>query len=207
MTSPTRALIVIDVQNDYDGGHLAIGYPTFADSIVKIGQAMDAATANGVKVVVVKMILPETSPVFAAGSRGADLHPTVKSRPRDHYIEKTWPSAFTGTDLEAWLHANAIDTVTIAGYMTHNCDLSTVIHAVHMGFQVEFLSDATGAVPYANAAGRATAEEIHRVMTVVMQSRFAAVLSTNAWTACLAAGTLPPRDTIYASNQRALQDA
>ena len=207
MTSPTRALIVIDVQNDYDGGNLAIAFPAIADSIVRIGQAMDAAAVHGVKVVVVKMMLPDTSPVFANGSFGADLHPVVKARPRDHYIEKTMPSAFTGTDLETWLRANAIDTVTIAGYMTHNCDLSTVIHAVHMGFSVEFLSDATGAVAYANAAGRASAEEIHRVMTVVMQSRFAAVLSTKVWTECLTTGKLPPHDNVYASNQRALEEA
>ncbi|TIP94875.1 MAG: isochorismatase family protein, partial [Mesorhizobium sp.] len=104
----------------------------------------------------------------------------------------------------AWLRANAIDTTTVVGYMTHNCDLSTVIHAVHMGFAVEFLSDATGAVPYANSAGYASAEDIHRVVTIILQSRFAAVLKTAEWIDCLNNGTMPERDTIYASNQRAL---
>ncbi len=201
---PMRALIVIDVQNDYDGGNLAIEYPVFSDSVQKVALAMDAAGAHGVKVVVIKMILPETALVFAAATHGADLHPEIASRPRDHYIEKTLPSAFTGTDLELWLRKEGIDTVTVAGYMTHNCDLSTVIHAFHMGFAVEFLSDATGAVPYANSAGQVTAEEIHRVMTVVFQSRFAAVLSTAQWIDCLESGELPERDDIPASNRRAV---
>ncbi|WP_443749538.1 cysteine hydrolase family protein [Asticcacaulis solisilvae] len=201
---PKRALIVIDVQNDYDGGNLAVEYPVFSDSVQKVAAAMDAATANGVKVVVIKMINPPTARVFAAGTHGAEIHPEIAHRPRDHYVEKTLPSAFTGTDLELWLRKNGIDTVTIAGYMTHNCDLSTVIHAFHMGFEVEFLDDATGAVPYANSAGQATAEDIHRVMTVVFQARFAAVLSTQQWIECLQTGRMPERDDIPASNRRAI---
>jgi hypothetical protein len=74
---------------------------------------------------------------------------------------------------------------------------------VHSGLAVEFLSDATGAVPYENRAGRASAEEIHRVFSVVMQSRFAAVLTTAEWIAALETGEAPVRDSIYASNQMA----
>ena len=204
-TQPRRALVVVDVQNDYDGGNLAIQHPPFAETVVNVARAMDAAAAAGIKVVVIKQMAPETSPIFARGSHGGELHTEIAGRPRDHYVEKTLPSAFTGTDLEAWLRANAIDTIVVAGYMTHNCDLSTIIHAVHMGFAVEFLSDASGSVPYANSAGYASAEDIHRVVSVVLQSRFAAVLKTAEWIDCLKTGKLPERDTIYASNQRALQ--
>jgi len=203
-TQPRRALVVVDVQNDYNGGNLAIQHPPFADSVANVARAMDAAVAAGVKVVVVKQMAPENSPIFAKGSHGGDLHPEIARRPRDHYVEKTLPSAFTGTDLEDWLRANHIDTIAVVGYMTHNCDLSTIIHAVHMGFAVEFLSDASGSVPYANSAGYASAEDIHRVVSVVLQSRFAAVLKTAKWIDCLKTGALPERDTIYASNQRAL---
>ncbi|MDX8515456.1 cysteine hydrolase family protein [Mesorhizobium captivum] len=204
-TQPRRALVVVDVQNDYNGGNLAIQHPPFADSAVNVARAMDAATAAGIKVVVVKQMAPETSPIFAKGSHGSELHPEIARRARDHYVEKTLPSAFTGTDLEDWLRANGIDTIAVVGYMTHNCDLSTIIHAVHMGFAVEFLSDASGSVPYANCAGYASAEDIHRVVSVVLQSRFAAVLKTAEWIDCLKTGALPERDTIYASNQRALK--
>jgi nicotinamidase-related amidase len=201
---PRRALIVVDVQNDYDGGNLAIQHPPFRDSVVNVARAMDAAAEAGVKIVVNKQMAPETSPIFAKGSRGGELHPEIARRGRDHYVEKTLPSAFAGTDLEAWLRANAIGTIAVVGYMTHNCDLSTIIHAVHMGFSVEFLADASGSVPYANSAGYASAEDIHRVVTIILQSRFAAVLKTAEWVDCLKTGALPERDTIFASNQRAL---
>lgn len=201
---PRRALIVIDVQNDYDGGNLAIQQPPFADSVTHIARAMDAAAAAGIKIVVVKQLAPETSPIFAKGSRGSELHPQIAQRSRDLVIEKVLPSAFTGTTLEEWLRANAIDTLTVVGYMTHNCVLSTIIHAVHMGFAVEFLSDAAGSLPYANSAGYASAADIHRVVSVVLQSRFAAVLGTAAWIDHVTSGSLPERDSIYASHQRAL---
>ena len=200
-----RALIVIDVQNEYDrGGNLAIEYPPFAQTVAEVGRAMDAATAAGIKVVVVRQAAPSASPIFAAGSHGAELHPEVARRARDHYVEKALPSAFTGTDLEYWLRSHGIETITVAGYMTHHCDFSTVIHAMHMGFAVELLGDATGAVSYANKAGAATAEEIHRVMCVVMQSRFAAVATTAEWIEALRTGTAPERDGIFASHQRAI---
>ena len=204
VTQPRRALVVIDVQNDYDGGNLAIQHPPFTETVANVARAMDAAAAAAIQIVVVRQMAPETSPIFAKGSHGGEMHPEIARRAHDHYVEKTLPSAFAGTDLEAWLRANAIDTIAIAGYMTHNCDLSTIIHAMHMGFAVEFLSDASGSVPYANSAGYASAEDIHRVVSVVLQSRFAAVLRTAEWIDCLKTGALPGRDTIYASNQRAL---
>ncbi|ACM20422.1 acetyltransferase and amidohydrolase, putative [Geotalea daltonii FRC-32] len=201
--APGRALIVIDVQNDYMGGKVPIEFPPVEQSLANIGRAMDAAKTAGVPVVVVQNVLPEGAPFLARGTDGAELHATVRSRGWDHYVLKGLPSALAGTGLEEWLRAHGIDTITIVGYMTHNCDLSTVVEGVHAGFAMEVLSDATGAVPYENRAGAAGAAEIHRVMMVVMQARFAAVMGTDEWISILATGAEPERDTIYSSNRRA----
>ncbi len=198
-----RALIVIDVQNEYVTGNLPIEYPPIDVSLANIGRAIDAANAAGVPVIVVEHVAPAGAPIFAPGSDGVALHPVVASRPYAHRIEKSLASAFAGTDLAAWLDAHGIDTLTVAGYMTHNCNASTVYHAAHAGLTVEYLVDATGALPYENAAGAASAEEIHRAFTVVMQSNFAAVMTTGTWIAGLARGALPARDTVIGSNRRA----
>ena len=50
------------------------------------------------------------------------------------------------------------------------------------------LHDAAGSLPYANSLGMATAEEIHRVFTIVMHTGFAAVVSTEEWLQALASG-------------------
>jgi nicotinamidase-related amidase len=205
LTAPRRALVVIDVQNDYDiGGALEIAYPPFAETLANIGRAMDAATVAGVPVAVVEMVRPETYPVFARGRHGAALHPEVARRRADHHIAKTMASAFTGTDLEPWLRRQGCDTVTVVGYMTQNCDLATVIYAAHLGFAVEVLADATGTIAYANAAGRASAEEIHRVALCLMQASFAAVTPTRAWIGHVAARTRPEAGSIFASFSAAL---
>ncbi|WP_196257871.1 cysteine hydrolase family protein [Pelagibacterium limicola] len=198
--TPKRALIVVDVQNDYDaGGALAIQHPPFNETLPNVAAAMDAAHGAGLPVIVIRMDLPEAAPVFAKGTQGADLHPEIARRHADVVMDKRLPSAFTGTGLEEWLRERSIDTVSIVGYMTQNCDFSTAVHALHMGFTVEVLSDATGTVPYANSAGFATAEEIHRVVLVVMQARFAAVCTTAEWIGHLAGGTRPEAGDIIAS--------
>lgn len=204
MTSPKRALIVIDVQNEYFTGRLPVAYPDIRQSLANIGRAMDAASAAGIPIVVVEHLLPAGAPVFARGSEGAALHPAVAGRPYDHRVEKAMASSFAGTDLAAWLRARDIDTLTVVGYMTHNCDDSTVRQAAHEGWKVEFLHDAAGALPYANAAGVASAEEIHRVFMVVMHTGFAAVATTDQWLQALAGGEALPVDNVFLSNQRAL---
>lgn len=203
-SSPRRALVVIDVQNEYVTGKLRIEHPPVSHSLVQIGRAMDAARAAGIPVLVVQHSEAASAALFATGSHGWSLHEVVAGRPHDHLVEKQWPSVFTGTDFADWLARHGIDTLSIAGYMTQNCNASTVLEATHRGFAVELLSDASGALSYENAAGRASAEEIHRVFSVVFHSRFAAVTGTDDWIAAAQAGCAIPRDSIPASNARAL---
>ncbi|MGO1073757.1 cysteine hydrolase family protein [Lysobacter sp. CA199] len=198
-----RALVVIDVQNDYFADGLPIEYPPVARTLPNVGRAMDAARAAGIPVVVVQNTAAPGTPVFDKGRPGWELNQVVASRPRDHYIEKHLPSVFAGTDFNDWLQRNGIDTLSVIGYMTHNCDASTVFEAAHLGYHVEFLGDATGSLSYENSAGHVTAEEIHRVFSVVFQSRFAAVASTDEWIAAVREGRSLEIDNPYASNQRA----
>lgn len=204
--TPRRALIVIDVQNEYVTGTLRIEYPEISTSLANVGKAMDCAKQHGIPIVVVQQNAPETSPIFAKGSNAWQLHDTVASRPFDHRIEKNLPSAFPGTDLADWLSERGIDTLVVVGYMTHNCVDSTIRQAVHQGMAVEFLSDAAGSLPYANKAGALSAKAMHEAFCVVMQSRFAAVLDTDEWIRLMAQGGTPERDSIFRSHQAAVQN-
>lgn len=202
-TAPRRALLVIDAQNEYFTGQMRIEYPPVELSLPNITAAMHAARAAGVPVIVVQHDAPEGSPIFASGSDSWQLHPQVAAIAADHHIHKTMGSAFVGTDLREWLASKNIDTLAIVGYMTHNCDAATIYQAAHDGLAVEFLSDASGSLPYANAAGQASAEEIHRVYSTVFHSNFAAVASTADWMKAVEQGQTLPKDNIYLSNQRA----
>jgi len=203
MAAPRRALVVIDVQKEYFIGNLPVEYPPVGQTLPNIARAMDAAHAAGIPVLVVQHSTPPGTPVFAKGSPTWALHDEIGRRHRDHHIEKGWPSVFTQTDFADWLKANEIDTIAVTGYMTQNCDASTVFEAAHRGLNVEFLADASGAVPYSNAAGSITAEEVHRVFSVVFHSRFAAVTGTDDWIAAAKAGAPIARGDILASNRNA----
>ncbi|CAN5753941.1 cysteine hydrolase family protein [soil metagenome] len=202
--TPRRALVVIDVQNEYfAGGGLPIEYPPIEDTLPNVTKAMDAAQAAGIPVAVVQHHAPKGAPVFQADAHNGQLHPEIATRPRDHLITKAFPSVFTGTDFADWIARNEIDTLSIVGYMTHNCDASTAYEAMHRGLSVEFLSDASGALPYENAAGKVTAEEIHRVFSVVFHSNFAAVSTTAAWISAMHEGQAIAKDNVVMSNRRA----
>ncbi len=181
-----RALIVIDVQNEYFDGALPITDPPTATSLPNIGRAMDAATASGVPVIVVQHADAEPdSPIFRAGSHEQELHPAIAGRPRDHLVEKAYPGTFTGTPLAELLAAAEVDTVSIAGYMTHMCVDTTARQAAHRGLAVEILNDATGTLALENSGGAATGEELHRATLVAQGQFFADVMTTDDWLARL----------------------
>ena len=175
-----RALLVIDVQNEYFTGELPVTYPQGSlDNIVK---AMEMASNNHVPIIVIQHTAPQPdSTTFKKGSQEWKLHPAVAAKHRDHLIEKNLPGSFTGNDLESWLRERQIDTIVICGYMTQMCCDTTARQAVHLGFAVEFLSDATGTLSVSNSAGTITDEELHRAILVTQAMRFSKVMSTEHW--------------------------
>ena len=175
-----RALLVIDVQNEYFSGQLPVTYPS--GSLPNILDVMRTAAEQGIPIAVVQHTEPAVdTPVFKQGSAEWQLHPEVAQMPRDVLIEKNLPGSFTGTDLENWLKQQEIETLVISGYMTQMCCDTTARQAIHLGFSVEFLSDATGTLAFDNKAGSATAEELHRTVLVVQESFDSKVVTTADW--------------------------
>ncbi|MFH5806124.1 cysteine hydrolase family protein [Alienimonas sp. DA493] len=177
----SRALLVIDVQNEYfSGGAFPITYPSgHLETILK---TMDDAADAGVPTAVIRHHQPGPDPqVFKHGSDTWALRPEVEERPRDVLIDKNLPGSFTNTPLEDWLKEQGADTVTVAGYMTQVCCDTTARQAFHRGLKVEFLSDATGTLDVSNKAGSVTAAKLHESILVAQQMFFSDVLDTAAW--------------------------
>jgi nicotinamidase-related amidase len=180
--APKRALLVIDVQNEYFDWRMPVTYPE--GSLPRILRAMEAARAAKIPVLGIRHVSPDPeAPAFREGSRGAELHSSLASFPWDGLLAKRMPGSFTGTDLEERLRARGVGTVTIAGYMTQMCCDTTSRQACHRGFRVEFLADGTGTLAVSNNAGSVTAEELHRATLVTQAMRFAEVLTAEEWIA------------------------
>ncbi|WP_309106341.1 isochorismatase family protein [Arthrobacter sp.] len=187
MSTPRRALILIDVQQQYFSGLLEIQYPPHQESLPMISLAIDAATAAGVPIVAVQHSAGEGAPVFAPGTPEFDLHPEIESRRTNAWkdLVKPYGSVYAGTDLAGWLRQEDIDTVTLVGYMTNNCVLASAVEAESLGFNTEVLSDATGAINLANEAGFADAKTVHSTLLTLLHANWAAVGTTDAWIAAL----------------------
>jgi nicotinamidase-related amidase len=177
-----RALIVIDVQNEYFDGTLPVTDPPREQSLENIGRAMEAASAAGVPVIVVRHGTDDPAEgIFLRDSHAWQLHPEIERRPRDFLIDKTLPGSFTNTELGSVLEDAGIDTVAITGYMTHMCVDTTSRQAAHRGLAVELLNDATGTLTLSNSGGSAGGEELHRATLVAQGQFFADVISTDDW--------------------------
>jgi nicotinamidase-related amidase len=187
MSNPRRALVLVDIQQEYFTGPLEIQYPAPADSLPKITAAIDAAMSNDVPIVVVQHTLGENAPAFNPTLPGFALHPEIEQRRTSGWkaITKEYGSVYAGTDLLAWLQENAIDTITLVGYMTNNCILATAAESEIHGIAAEVLSDATGAISIGNEAGYVNAQTVHTTLMALMNSNFAAVAPTDTWISAL----------------------
>ncbi|MEV6598593.1 isochorismatase family protein [Actinoplanes sp. NPDC051346] len=201
MTTPRRALIVIDVQQEYFSGPLEIQYPPHTDSLPRIAHAIDAATVAGIPVVAVQHTSGEGAPIFNPTQPGFQLHPDIERRRTGEWktIVKQYSTVFAGTDLLPFLRERQIDTITLVGYMTNNCVLASAAEAETHGLTVEVLSDATGAINIANEAGFADAKTVHTTLMALFHSNFAAVADTATWSDAVAARHPLPKSDLRAS--------
>ncbi|MFO0950093.1 MAG: isochorismatase family protein [Isosphaeraceae bacterium] len=174
-----RALLVIDVQNEYFTG-APVTHP-----IGHLGKILRPWTPRAGRrrppTVVIRHAFPDpTTPFFLKGSHGWQLHPEVEARPPAPGRQGT-PRQLHRHRSGSLAACQDVDTVTIVGYMTHMCCDTTARQAMHLGLKVEFLSDATGTLPVRNEAGEVTAEELHRAILCAQQMMISEVLDTEAW--------------------------
>ncbi|MFP5331531.1 MAG: isochorismatase family protein [Acidimicrobiia bacterium] len=168
--SPTHALVVVDVQNDFadpKGGLFVQG----GEAVVAACNAeIVRALATGAFVVYTQDWHPETTPHFqkdggvwpvhcVAGTWGAELHPRLivagpvvrkGSNGEDGYSGFTMRDPETGettpTELAGLLSALGIQQVTVVGLAYDVCVRATALDANRLGHPTTVLQDASAAV-------------------------------------------------------------
>lgn len=135
------AVVLIDYQNEYREGPLALPDEGAASSAARRLRAW--AERRGIAVIHVLHRAPAGAPIFADGSPGAAPLAGLAPAAGETTIIKHLPSAFTGTGLADVLQTRGLDTLLIAGYMTHNCVDSTAREAFHRSYRVGVVADAS----------------------------------------------------------------
>lgn len=78
---------------------------------------------------------------FERGSKGAEWVDELRPRTGETVLTKTTISAFASGTLQRWLLRRGIDTVAIAGVVTHYAVLAAALAANDAGFRVVVLED------------------------------------------------------------------
>jgi nicotinamidase/pyrazinamidase len=195
MTIPKRALIVVDVQNDFcPGGTLAVPH---GDEVVEpLNQVIGEFLERGEPVYKSRDWHPPTTKHFAdyggvwpvhcvQNTKGAEFHPALRDDPRITVISKGLGdtdcySAFDETDLLDQLHQQNVEEVVVGGLATDYCVKSTVLDALKHGFKVKALKNAMRAVDVQPGDGERAIEEMRDAGAEILSTDYTDTFAKSA---------------------------
>ena len=164
-----RALLVVDVQNDFcEGGSLAVaGGAAVAAAITgylaspaagqydHIAATLDHHVSPGSHFSAQPDFRDSWPPHCVAGTPGAGFHPALDTSRFDEIFRKgEYAAAYSGFEgvskeqvsLADWLSSRGVTDVDIAGIATDYCVRTTAQDAVRLGLGVRVLADLTAGV-------------------------------------------------------------
>jgi nicotinamidase/pyrazinamidase len=172
-----RALVVVDVQNDFcPGGSLAVER---GDEVIEpLNRLIREFLSRGEPVFKSRDWHPAETKHFAAhggtwpvhcvqNTRGAEFHKDLIEDPRIGVVSKGLGdedqySAFDGTPLAEELRAQGVNEVWVGGLATDYCVKNTVLDALRAGFKVKALTQAMRAVNLQPGDDARAVEEMRR---------------------------------------------
>jgi nicotinamidase/pyrazinamidase len=190
MTEKRKALIVVDVQNDFcPGGSLAVAN---GDEVVApLNQLIKEFLDRGEPVFKTRDWHPAKAKHFTAyggiwpvhcvqNTPGAEFHADLSDDPRIAVISKGIDesadgySAFDGTGLAQVLRAQRIEEVWVGGLATDYCVKHTVLDARREGFEVKALANAMRAVNVKPTDGAQAIAEMRNAGAKIVENESAA---------------------------------
>ncbi|HJZ31508.1 MAG TPA: isochorismatase family protein [Hyphomicrobiaceae bacterium] len=166
-------LIIIDAQNEYLDGKLAL--PGVTPALTALARLLAKARAAGAPVVHVKH-KGRAGGLFDLEARGGAIIAAVEPAAGEEVVHKPLPNAFAQTDLDARLQRLGRREIVIAGFMTHMCVSSTARAALDLGYRATVAADAAATRDLPDPmGGTIAAEALHRAALAELADRFAIV--------------------------------
>lgn len=172
MSAIDTALIVIDVQESFR--QRAVWQDEIARPFITHLQALiDGAQKQNIPVV--QILHTDNDNVFQMESGFVRTLEGVKIDPAAVFY-KHRHSAMIGSGLPVWLVERGIRKLIICGIRTEQCCETTTRHASDMGYEVDFVTQATLTFPMAHASGKVfSVEDIKMRTELVLAGRFARI--------------------------------
>jgi nicotinamidase-related amidase len=172
-------LIVIDAQNEYRHGPLALdGIET---AIKRLAALLQRARAAGTPIIHIAQTGDPGDMFDRKGERGQFM---TKVAPHDGetVIEKPLPNSFARTPLQDRLVAIGRKDIIVAGFMTHMCVSCTVRAGFDLDYHLTVAADATAtrALPAAPGTKTLPAADIQAAALAELGDYFAAITPSDA---------------------------
>ncbi len=177
-----RALIVVDLQNEYlPTGKLPLeGIDAALDTAARV---LADARRNGDKVIHVRHEFVGDLPFFVPGSDGVLIHPKVAPQDGEHVITKNFPNSFLKTDLKETLDSEGIEDVTVIGAMSHMCIDATTRAAADFGYKTTVVHDACATRELEFEGKVVPAEQVHTALMSALAFGYATVIAADHYLA------------------------
>lgn len=177
----TRALIVIDIQNDYfPGGKWTLH--NVDDAADNAARVIASARSSGDVIVHIRHEFPSAdAPFFVPNSEGSEIHSKVLPQQGEPVIVKNQINSFRDTNLKSLLDSKGITDVTIIGAMTHMCIDSATRAAADFGYRVVLVHDACASRDLEFDGVMVPAPQVHAAYMSVLGGAFAKVTSTDEY--------------------------
>lgn len=168
------ALVLIDLQNEYLAGPLAL--PDAPRAVDHVARLLARARAAGTPVVHVAHKGRAGGMFDREGPRGQIVQALVPIT-GEAVVEKALPNAFAGTQLQEVLAGSGRKNLLLVGFMTHMCVSSTARAALDLGFMTTIEADgcATRDLPDGRG-GVIAAATIYDVALAELSDRFAIIV-------------------------------
>jgi nicotinamidase-related amidase len=175
----TRALLLVDIQNDYFPG----GAMELPGSTREPGECRDAASGvqtEGHPVVHMQHISTRRGATFfLPDTPGVRIHESVTPAPGETVFQKNHPNGFRGTPLLDHLRGSKVTELVIAGMMTQMGIDTTTRAAADLGFRCLLAHDGCAASALAFGGVAVPAETVHTAFIAALNGIFAGVLSAD----------------------------
>ncbi|MFD1197574.1 isochorismatase family protein [Brucella gallinifaecis] len=174
MSANHTALLVIDVQESFR--HRPYYREEEVAAYIERQQALiDGAKRKGIAVAQIFHVENEGS--FSETSGFVKTLAPIMIEP-DAVFRKRRHSALVGSGLDVWLISNHIKRVIVSGIRTEQCCETTTRHASDLGFDVDYVGEATLTFPMTDVSGHVwSAAEIRARTELVLADRFARIAS------------------------------
>lgn len=169
----TRALLIIDMQNDYfPGGVMELDGSLVASENARL--LLEGARRKGIPIYHVQHLSARPSATFfLPGTHGVEIHAHVRPLPGETVVQKQFPNSFRQTPLLEALHRDGITHLVVAGMMTHMCVDATVRAAFDLGFQCTLAHDACAARSLALGEVLVSAHQVHVAFVAALHGLYA----------------------------------